>query len=159
MSAQTDIREYPEGYKGRKAYVYVQGHGVIAGCYTYRGEDGRVRLHPNYGGEDIVSRRSAVKAPYVMKDIGAYRSPIDGAMVTSRSEHREHLKTHDVIEVGNEHMPERTDARSKSDIESTARAIKNRLDEVKALPEAVYQEQVRTQQAEHAAVASLITAS
>jgi hypothetical protein len=37
-----------------------------------------------------------------MPDIQAYRSMIDGKMVTSRSEHRRHLKANNCIEVGNE---------------------------------------------------------
>lgn len=43
-----------------------------------------------------------VTAPYVVTDIQPYRSMIDGTMITSRSQHREHLKAHNCIEVGNE---------------------------------------------------------
>ena len=39
---------------------------------------------------------------YVMPDIQPYKSMIDGRMITSRSEHRAHLKAHGCIEVGNE---------------------------------------------------------
>lgn len=39
---------------------------------------------------------------YVMGDIAPYRSMIDGSMVTSRSHHREHLRQHGCIEVGND---------------------------------------------------------
>jgi len=35
----------------------------------------------------------------VFKD---YRSPVDGKMITDKTQHREHLKRHDLIEVGNE---------------------------------------------------------
>lgn len=38
----------------------------------------------------------------VMPDIQPYRSQIDGRMITSRSEHREHLKANNCYEVGNE---------------------------------------------------------
>jgi hypothetical protein len=41
-------------------------------------------------------------APLVMKDIAPYKSMIDGSEITSRSKHREHLRQHDCIEVGNE---------------------------------------------------------
>lgn len=41
-------------------------------------------------------------APMVMPDIKPYRSMCDGSMITSRSHHREHLKAHGVIEIGNE---------------------------------------------------------
>lgn len=39
---------------------------------------------------------------YVMPDIQPYKSMIDGRMITSRSEHRAHLKANNCIEVGNE---------------------------------------------------------
>lgn len=40
----------------------------------------------------------------VMPDIKPYRSMIDGSWITSRSEHRAHLKQHGCVEVGNEAM-------------------------------------------------------
>lgn len=43
-----------------------------------------------------------VDAPMVMPDIQPYRSQLDGSIVTSRSRHRELLKAHGCIEVGNE---------------------------------------------------------
>lgn len=42
------------------------------------------------------------KTPYIMRDIGAYRSMVTGEMITSRSTHRDHLREHNCIEVGNE---------------------------------------------------------
>jgi hypothetical protein len=39
---------------------------------------------------------------YVMPDIQPYKSMIDGRMITSRSEHRRHLKANNCVEVGNE---------------------------------------------------------
>lgn len=38
----------------------------------------------------------------VMPDIKPYQSMIDGREITSRSRHREHLRAHGCIEVGNE---------------------------------------------------------
>ena len=38
----------------------------------------------------------------VMPDIQPYQSMVDGSMITSRSKHRDHLKQHGCIEVGNE---------------------------------------------------------
>ncbi len=38
----------------------------------------------------------------VMPDIKPYRSMIDGRHINSRSAHREHLRAHGCIEVGNE---------------------------------------------------------
>ena len=41
-------------------------------------------------------------APLIMPDIQPYQSMIDGSMITSRSEHRIHLKQHGCVEVGND---------------------------------------------------------
>ena len=38
----------------------------------------------------------------IMPDIKPYQSMIDGSMITSRSEHRAHLKQHGCVEIGNE---------------------------------------------------------
>lgn len=39
---------------------------------------------------------------HVMPDIQPYRSMIDGREITSRSRHREHLRDHNCVEVGND---------------------------------------------------------
>jgi hypothetical protein len=39
---------------------------------------------------------------HVMGDIAPYKSMIDGSMISSRSRHREHLKQHGCVEVGND---------------------------------------------------------
>ena len=49
-------------------------------------------------GEHPVDPKSAL----VMPDIKPYRSMADGSIISSRSEHREHLKRHGCVEVGNE---------------------------------------------------------
>lgn len=46
--------------------------------------------------------RVDVNAPMVMNDIQPYQSMIDGQMITSRSQHRTHLKQHGMVEIGNE---------------------------------------------------------
>ena len=45
---------------------------------------------------------SHAAAPMVMGDIQPYQSMATGEMITSRSRHREHLKQHGLVEVGNE---------------------------------------------------------
>ena len=47
-------------------------------------------------------------APLVMGDIQPYQSMLDGREITSRSRHREHLRDHGCIELGNEiaHNPQ-----------------------------------------------------
>lgn len=42
------------------------------------------------------------KGPMIMKDIDPYKSMIDGSMITSRSHHREHLRMHGCVEIGND---------------------------------------------------------
>lgn len=42
------------------------------------------------------------EGPMVMGDIQPYKSMINGEMITSRSQHREHLKAHGCQELGNE---------------------------------------------------------
>jgi hypothetical protein len=42
------------------------------------------------------------KAAMVMGDIQPYKSMVTGEMINSRSTHREHLKAHHLVEVGNE---------------------------------------------------------
>lgn len=54
---------------------------------------------PEHCGEAMQRR---ITAPYVVDDIQPYRSMCDGSMITSRSQHRAHLKAHGVIEMGNE---------------------------------------------------------
>lgn len=41
-------------------------------------------------------------APMVMPDIQPYRSMVTGEIINSRSRHREHLKDHGCVEVGND---------------------------------------------------------
>ena len=40
--------------------------------------------------------------PHVIGDIKPYKSMIDGSLITSRSKHREHLRMHGCVEVGND---------------------------------------------------------
>lgn len=63
----------------RQRWVYVNGEAIPAEEYT---------PEPN--------------APFVMGDIQPYKSMVTGEMITSRSAHRDHLKAHRLVEVGNE---------------------------------------------------------
>lgn len=117
-------------------------------------------LAPEYSAP---KRSTDVKSPMIMRDMGEYVSPLDGSVVSSRSTHREHMRTHDVVEVGNERIGNMTvqaekAANSNFDRE-VGEAIKRRIDEVAALPQRAYDEHVVTQKAEHEAVADLITAT
>ena len=66
----------------KKTYIYVNGELV---------EKGSKEHYESLG-------------PMVMPDIAPYKSMIDGSMITSRSVHRDHLRQHGCIEVGNEKM-------------------------------------------------------
>src|SRR5215203_1258072 len=59
---------------------------------------------PEHCGAPMTRR---IVAPLVAADIAPHRSMCDGSWITSRSQHRAHLKQHGVIEVGNEKIPER----------------------------------------------------
>lgn len=42
------------------------------------------------------------RAPQIMPDIQPYQSQVDGSMISSRSKHREHLRQHRLIEIGDQ---------------------------------------------------------
>ena len=42
------------------------------------------------------------QAPMVQSDIDGYVSQVDGSWITSKSKHRDHLKRHRMIEIGND---------------------------------------------------------
>ena len=48
------------------------------------------------------------QAPMIQSDIQGYVSQIDGSWIDSKSKHRNHLKQHGCIEVGNEKMSNAT---------------------------------------------------
>lgn len=50
----------------------------------------------------LVISQQEVNAPFVMGDLQPYQNMATGEMVSSRSRHREILKQHGLIEVGNE---------------------------------------------------------
>jgi hypothetical protein len=50
------------------------------------------------------------KLHYVQDDIKPYKSMADGSIISSRSQHRRHLKRHGCIEIGNEKMETKVQA-------------------------------------------------
>ena len=50
------------------------------------------------------SSEDKASTPMIMLDIQPYTSMVDGSTITSRSKHREHLRQHNCIEIGNEKM-------------------------------------------------------
>lgn len=99
-----DLYDFPADHIGRRTYVSVSGHVRSVPKYkTYLGTDSRNHILPEYGGE----YDNGAAGPYIMPDKQPYRSPLDGTVVTSRSQHREHMRRHGVIEAGDMPMPTR----------------------------------------------------
>jgi putative FmdB family regulatory protein len=73
-----------------------------------------------------------LSAPMVIADIQPYQSMATGEMITSRSQHREHLKAHGLIEVGNEKpQPKKSFTQDKKQKEALRSEIAARLDTAK----------------------------
>lgn len=51
-----------------------------------------------------VTMHRVICAPMVAADISPYRSVVTGEHIGGRSQHREHLRKHDLIEIGNEKL-------------------------------------------------------
>lgn len=66
---------------------------------------------------------SDVNAPMVLNDIAGYKSMVTGEWIGSRSQHREHLKAHRLVEVGNELKAHTTRQAPKVDREAIRRDI------------------------------------
>lgn len=95
----------------------------------YIWQDGDWVTTDKYRSRRLIFDRSAM----VVGDISDYRSTITGEMITSRSQHREHLKDHDCFEVGNEKLTPQQ--RSPAAMPSVAEDIKRAIEQ--PLPEAV----------------------
>lgn len=88
--------EYPKDHVGKRSYVTVEGYGYsVPKIYCYMASDRRYYVIGTYPVDDT-------GAPMIMRDLEPYKSPLDGSMVTSRSQHRAHMRQHGVIEMGNE---------------------------------------------------------
>ena len=100
-----ELYEYPDDHIGRRRYVSVRGHAKSVPAFkTYRGSDSRNHILPEYGGDGSGFGNGSA---YIMPDKAAYVSPMDGALITSRSTHREHMIRHGVIEAGDMPLPTR----------------------------------------------------
>jgi len=100
----SDLYEFPPDHAWRKTYVSVRGHVRSIPRYkTYLGTDSRNHLLPEYGGDEITDNGTA----YIMQDIGAFKSPVDGSYITSRSHLREHNTRNGVVQSGDAPVPKR----------------------------------------------------
>ena len=71
-------------------------------------------------GRDMIQ---VIHAPRVIPDIQPYKSIVTGERIKSRSHHRQHLKQHGLVEVGNEPIRERKPVPMPSVIPDLKRAI------------------------------------
>jgi hypothetical protein len=69
--------------------------------------------------------RESAAGPQIVPDIEPYRSMIDGSVIDGRKRHRDHLRAHGCVEVGNDtaHLRPRTPAPLKSRKESLHRML------------------------------------
>lgn len=67
--------------------------------WIYKTDGSVIQVSDNY----LPEPRSAL----IMGDISPYKSMITGEMIQGRRQHREHLKQHNCIEVGNEFATEK----------------------------------------------------
>ena len=87
------------------------------GSYVFDKETGELIPKSEYYGS------STVNAPMVLNDIQGYKSMQTGEWIGSRSTHREHLKAHRLIEIGNETKAHLTKQAPKVDREALRRDI------------------------------------
>lgn len=75
---------------------------MIRGSWIYDRKTGELVPKHLYRREQ--SNRSDVPCPMVIRDIEPYRSMVDGSIISGRRQHRDHLKAHGMVELGND-MP------------------------------------------------------
>jgi hypothetical protein len=87
------------------------------GSFVYCKEKGELIPKEEYYGS------SEVNAPMVQADIAGYKSMVTGEWIGSRSTHRQHLKEHRLVEIGNEVKAHTTKQAPKVDREQLRRDI------------------------------------
>jgi len=79
-----------------------------------------------------IQMHRVLTAPFVQTDIQPYKSMVDGSMITSKSQHRSHLKQHGMVEIGNEVKAHMTKEKPKVDREGIRREISNAIDKLRS---------------------------
>jgi hypothetical protein len=87
------------------------------GSFVYCKEKGELIPREEYYGS------SDVNAPMIQADIAGYKSMVTGEWIGSRSTHRQHLKEHRLVEIGNEVKAHTTKQAPKVDREQIRRDI------------------------------------
>lgn len=67
---------------------------------------------------------------FVSTDIQPYQSQVDGSMITSKTQHRDHLKRHGLVEIGNEIDAHMKQEKPKVDKEAIRRDISQAIDQL-----------------------------
>jgi hypothetical protein len=91
----------------RETLVWVKPKGARKGRWVVKVRNGR------YTATYLRLKETAIAVahrggPMVIRDLEPYRSPIDGTVITSRTGHRDHMRRHDVVELGNEPVRRKT---------------------------------------------------
>jgi hypothetical protein len=92
----TDNKAFDDGYS-----LAFGDRKPVRGSFVWDSAQGKMVSKDEY-----YANKSEVNAPIVMNDIQPYKSMQTGEMITSRSTHRQHLKQHGLIEIGNEKIKE-----------------------------------------------------
>lgn len=76
----------------------------MARAHYIQGPDGRLYTDAEFARRwpNGAARSPNLHAPMVIGDISPYRSVIDGREIAGRRQHRDHLREHGCVEVGNE---------------------------------------------------------
>lgn len=70
------------------------------GCWIVHPDTGE--LIPKHLYQRPPPKRSSLPAPMVIRDIEPYQSMVDGSVIGGRKQHRDHLRAHGMVELGNE---------------------------------------------------------
>ena len=70
---------------------------------------------------------SSSKSAYVIPDIQGYQSMATGEWISSRSQHRDHLKQHRLIEIGNEKVENKPRGPDRAGIRKAAEEAVRRV--------------------------------
>jgi len=99
---------------------------------TYKMIDGRIQDRdgfPLLNQSQFARTPEELCKPYIMSDIPEYKNMLNGAMITTRDAHREFLKKNNLVELGNEKLPNKKPPHAKHEI---AMDIKETIDQLKA---------------------------
>lgn len=66
---------------------------------------------------------AARRGPIVIGDVDPYRSMVTGETIGGRRQHRDHLRAHEMVEVGNDRLPDRKPAEAPSVREDIRRSL------------------------------------